>query len=304
MTTTEIAMPENAREAFIRAEHVRYEYVTEEESGDALKKSALNDVSFSVAPGEFIGILGQNGSGKSTLARHINALLAPTSGTIWVDGKDTKAEENRLSIRQQAGMVFQNPDNQIVASVVEEDVGFGPENLGIPTDEIWQRVEESLDAVGMLSHRLSSPTQLSGGQKQRVAIAGVMAMQPACIILDEATAMLDPAGKAEVLRTIRELNQKKKVTVLWITHDMEEVVLAHRIFVLDQGRIALTGTPREVFAREDVLQQLSLALPSAMKVAASLRERGLPLPQGIMTEEELTGALEHLWNQYEEGIWA
>ena len=276
----------------IRTEHVRYEYERLDENGDpAGVMTALDDVSFSVSEGEYIAILGRNGSGKSTLAKHINALLCPTGGTVWVLGMDTAKEENLWPVREAAGMVFQNPDNQIIATVVEEDVGFGPENIGVPTDEIWKRVAESLEAVGMTAFADVSPMRLSGGQKQRVAIAGVMAMRPRCIILDEATAMLDPQGRREVLQTIRRLNRELKITVLLITHYMEETVEADRILVLDRGRLCLCGTPREVFSQADRLREMGLTLPAATQLAERLREGGLPLPAGILTCDELAEAL-------------
>ena len=244
-----------------------------------------------VKPGEFIAILGHNGSGKSTLAKHINALLTPSEGSLWVDGMDVTEEKNILPVRQTAGMVFQNPDNQIIASVVEEDVGFGPENIGVPTDEIWQRVEESLKAVGMLKYRHHSPNKLSGGQKQRVAIAGVVAMQPKCIVLDEPTAMLDPNGRKEVIRTAHELNEKKGVTVILITHYMEEVVDADRVFVMDKGKVVMQGTPREVFSQVERLKEYRLDVPQVTILADLLRQSGLDIPTGVLRREELVQAI-------------
>ena len=242
-------------------------------------------------PGEFIAILGHNGSGKSTLAKHINALLMPGEGTLWVDGRDTSEEENIFPIRQTAGMVFQNPDNQIIASVVEEDVGFGPENIGVPTDEIWRRVEESLKAVGMLKYRHHSPNRLSGGQKQRVAIAGVMAMQPKCIVLDEPTAMLDPNGRKDVIRTAHELNREKGVTIILITHYMEEVVDADRVFVMDQGKIVMQGAPREIFSQVGTLKEYRLDVPQVTILADMLRQSGVKVPVGVLKREELVDAI-------------
>ena len=242
-------------------------------------------------PGQFIAILGHNGSGKSTLAKHINALLAPTEGSLWVDGKDVTQEENILPVRKTAGMVFQNPDNQIIASVVEEDVGFGPENIGVPTDEIWQRVEESLKSVGMLQYRHHSPNKLSGGQKQRVAIAGVMAMEPKCIVLDEPTAMLDPNGRKEVLHAAHELNRKKGVTILLITHYMEEVVDADYVYVMDKGHVVMQGTPGEIFSQVDTLKKYRLDVPQVTLLAHELKKAGLDLPAGILSIEELVDNL-------------
>ena len=246
----------------IRAAGLGYEYLRYEEEGQEPEVTkAIEDVSLEIQKGQFIAVLGHNGSGKSTLAKHINALLVPTEGTMWVDDMKTTDEEDVWKIRQKAGMVFQNPDNQIIGNVVEEDVGFGPENLGVPTDEIWKRVEESLTATGMISYRAHSPNKLSGGQKQRVAIAGVMAMQPECIVLDEPTAMLDPNGRKEVLRAVRKLNEEKGVTVILITHYMEEVVFADRVFVMDSGRLVMQGTPREIFSEVEKLKELRLDVP-------------------------------------------
>ena len=254
-------------------------------------QTALNHIDLDVQPGQFIAILGHNGSGKSTLAKHINALLAPTEGSLWVDGKDVTQEENILPVRKTAGMVFQNPDNQIIASVVEEDVGFGPENIGVPTDEIWQRVEESLKSVGMLQYRHHSPNKLSGGQKQRVAIAGVMAMEPKCIVLDEPTAMLDPNGRKEVLHAAHELNRKKGVTILLITHYMEEVVDADYVYVMDKGHVVMQGTPREIFSQVGTLKEHRLDVPQITLLADLLRQSGLDIPLGVLTREELVDAI-------------
>ena len=276
----------------IRTEHLTYEYTGVAEDGqEAERIRALHDISLSIEKGSFVAILGPNGSGKSTFAKQLNALLFPTEGTVWVCDMDTAKEENLWPIRENAGMVFQNPDNQIIASVVEDDVGFGPENIGVPTEEIWRRVEESLAAVGMTAYAQASPLRLSGGQKQRVAIAGVMAMRPACLILDEPTAMLDPSGRREVLATARKLNREEGLTVLLITHYMEETVDADRILVLSRGQAVLDGTPREIFARAQELTALGLTLPEAAGIALELRKAGLPLPEGILSREELADAL-------------
>ena len=276
----------------IKAKQLVYEYVRRDDEGNVESIStALDHVDLDVHSGEFIAVLGHNGSGKSTLAKHINALLMPTEGSLWVDGKDVTDEENVLPIRQTAGMVFQKPDNQIIASVVEEDVGFGPENIGIPTDEIWQRVEESLKSVGMLKYRNHSPNKLSGGQKQRVAIAGVVAMQPKCIVLDEPTAMLDPSGRKEVLRTAHELNQKKGVTIILITHYMEEVVDADKVIVMDQGKVVMQGTPREIFSHVGKLKEYRLDVPQVTILADLLRQSGMDIPIGVLKREELVEAI-------------
>lgn len=276
----------------IKAKQLVHEYIRRDEEGNVESiQTALDHVDLDVKPGEFIAILGHNGSGKSTLAKHINALLTPSEGSLWVDGMDVTEEKNILPVRQTAGMVFQNPDNQIIASVVEEDVGFGPENIGVPTDEIWQRVEESLKAVGMLKYRHHSPNKLSGGQKQRVAIAGVVAMQPKCIVLDEPTAMLDPNGRKEVIRTAHELNEKKGVTVILITHYMEEVVDADRVFVMDKGKIVMQGTPREVFSQVERLKEYRLDVPQVTILADLLRQSGLDIPTGVLRREELVQAI-------------
>lgn len=276
----------------IKAKQLVHEYIRRDEEGNVESIStALDHVDLDVKPGEFIAILGHNGSGKSTLAKHINALLAPTEGSLFVDGKDVTVEENILPIRQAAGMVFQNPDNQIIASIVEEDVGFGPENIGVPTDEIWQRVEESLKSVGMLKYRNHSPNKLSGGQKQRVAIAGVVAMQPKCIVLDEPTAMLDPNGRGDVIRTAIELNQKKGVTIILITHYMEEVVDADRVFVMDKGKVVMQGTPRQIFSQVGKLKEYRLDVPQVTILADLLRQSGLDIPIGVLRREELAEAI-------------
>ena len=276
----------------IKAKQLVHEYIRRDEEGNVESiQTALDHIDLDVQPGQFIAILGHHGSGKSTLAKHINALLAPTEGSLWVDGKDVTQEENILPVRKTAGMVFQNPDNQIIASVVEEDVGFGPENIGVPTDEIWQRVEESLKSVGMLQYRHHSPNKLSGGQKQRVAIAGVMAMEPKCIVLDEPTAMLDPNGRKEVLHAAHELNRKKGVTILLITHYMEEVVDADYVYVMDKGHVVMQGTPREIFSQVGTLKEHRLDVPQITLLADLLRQSGLDIPLGVLTREELVDAI-------------
>ena len=276
----------------IKAKQLVHEYIRRDEEGNVESiQTALDHIDLDVQPGQFIAILGHNGSGKSTLAKHINALLAPTEGSLWVDGKDVTQEENILPVRKTAGMVFQNPDNQIIASVIEEDVGFGPENIGVPTDEIWQRVEESLKSVGMLQYRHHSPNKLSGGQKQRVAIAGVMAMEPKCIVLDEPTAMLDPNGRKEVLHAAHELNRKKGVTILLITHYMEEVVDADYVYVMDKGHVVMQGTPREIFSQVGTLKEHRLDVPQITLLADLLRQSGLDIPLGVLTREELVDAI-------------
>ena len=272
----------------IKARQLVHEYIRRDEEGNVESiQTALNHVNIDVKAGQFIAVLGHNGSGKSTFAKHINALLTPTEGTLWVDGKDVSEEENIFSIRQTAGMVFQNPDNQIIASVVEEDVGFGPENIGVPTEDIWARVADSLSSVGMLKYRKHSPNKLSGGQKQRVAIAGVMAMEPKCIVLDEPTAMLDPNGRKEVLRAIKKLNEKKGITVILITHYMEEVVDADYVYVMDKGEVVMKGTPREIFSQVGKLKEHHLDVPQITLLADVLRQSGLDIPLGVLTREEL-----------------
>lgn len=276
----------------IKASKIVHEYIRRDEEGNVESiTTALDHVDLDIKPGEFVAILGHNGSGKSTLAKHINALLCPSEGTLWVDGMDVSEEENIFPVRQTAGMVFQNPDNQIIASIVEEDVGFGPENIGVPTDEIWQRVESSLKAVGMLKYRNHAPNKLSGGQKQRVAIAGVVAMEPKCIVLDEPTAMLDPNGRKEVIRTAHELNQKKGVTVLLITHYMEEVVDADRVIVMDSGKVVMQGTPREIFSQVETLKRYRLDVPQVTILADLLRRSGMDIPLGVLRREELVEAI-------------
>lgn len=276
----------------VKASKLIFEYIRrdEEENVEEVKR-AINDVDVDIKKGDFVAVLGHNGSGKSTFAKHINGILMPSEGTVWVSGMDTRDEEHIWDVRKAAGMVFQNPDNQIIGNVVEEDVGFGPENMGIPTEEIWRRVDESLEAVGMTAYRLQSPNKLSGGQKQRVAIAGVMAMRPQCIILDEPTAMLDPNGRKEVIRTLRELNRVEKITVLLITHYMEEAVHADRIIVMDDGRIVMDGKPREIFSRVRELKSHGLDVPQATELAWELKEAGMPLGDGILGRRELVEQL-------------
>ncbi|MDO4189320.1 MAG: energy-coupling factor transporter ATPase [Lachnospiraceae bacterium] len=276
----------------IEAKNLIFEYIRRDKDGevDGVTR-AVNNVNISVKQGDFIAVLGHNGSGKSTFAKHINAILHPTEGTVLVDGKDTLDEEYLWDIRQTAGMVFQNPDNQIIGSVVEEDVGFGPENMGVPTKEIWERVYESLNIVGMYEYRKKSPNKLSGGQKQRVSIAGVLAMHPKCIILDEPTAMLDPIGRKEVIRAVRALNEVENITVILITHYMEEAIYADKIYVMDKGSVVLEGEPHEVFEQVEKLEELRLSVPEATKIAHELRGKGVPLPVGIISEEELVETL-------------
>lgn len=278
--------------AIIKTKDLVFEYIRRDEDGNVEGITrAVDDVDLEIQQGDFIAILGHNGSGKSTLAKHMNAILYPTEGAVWVDGKNTSDVDKIWDIRQTAGMVFQNPDNQIIGQVVEEDVGFGPENMGIPTKEIWERVEESLKAVGMYQYRKHSPNKLSGGQKQRVSIAGVLAMHPKCIVLDEPTAMLDPNGRKEVIRAVRALNQVEGVTAILITHYMEEVICADRVYVMDQGRIEMQGTPREIFSQVKRLQALRLDVPQATLLAWELKKNGIGLPDGILNREELIGAL-------------
>ena len=276
----------------IRAEKLVFEYDKRDEEGNVIgSHRAIDGVDIDVPQGSFVAILGHNGSGKSTLAKHMNAILVPTGGTMWVDGRDTKDPNELWNIRQSAGMVFQNPDNQIIGTVVEEEVGFGPENLGVPTDEIWKRVENSLRAVGMLERRKDSPNKLSGGQKQRVAIAGVIAMEPKCIVLDEPTAMLDPNGRKEVIEAVEQLRKEKNVTVILITHYMEEVIDADQGFVMDEGHVVMHGTPKEIFSRVDELKKYRMDVPQVTMLADALIQKGVPLPKGILRREELVDAL-------------
>lgn len=279
----------------VKTKDLTFEYIRRDEEGNVEGiTTAVDHVNIDLQAGQFIAVLGHNGSGKSTLAKHFNALVSPTEGTVWVDGMDTKEEDKILDIRQTAGMVFQNPDNQIICTLVEEEVGFGPENIGVPTDEIWQRVADSLQAVGMYSFRKASPNKLSGGQKQRVAIAGIVAMKPKCIILDEPTAMLDPSGRKEVISVLHELNEKENVTIILITHYMEEVIDADRVFVMDAGKIMMEGTPRQIFSNVEHLKELRLDVPQVTELAYELKKAGVPLPDGILTKEEFTLALKRL----------
>ena len=272
----------------IKTSKLIFDYIRkdEEENIEEIKR-AIDGVSLDLEKGQFIAILGHNGSGKSTFAKHLNAILLPTEGTVWIQDLDTTREENLWEVRKKTGMVFQNPDNQIIGNIVEEDVGFGPENLGIPTEEIWKRVDESLKSVGMAAYRLKSPNRLSGGQKQRVAIAGVMAMRPQCIVLDEPTAMLDPNGRKEVVKTVHELNRKEGITVLLITHYMEEVTGADRVIVMDEGKVVMDGTPREIFSQVEKLKSYRLDVPQVTELAYELKQKGLDLPDGILTLDEL-----------------
>lgn len=280
----------------IKADDLVFDYIRRDEEGNVENVTeAVDHVSLDVEQGQFIAILGHNGSGKSTLAKHINAILKPTEGEMTVDGMSTSEEDNVWSVRQTAGMVFQNPDNQIVATIVEEDVAFGPENLGVPTDEIWERVNKALESVNMTMYRGYSPNKLSGGQKQRVAIAGVLAMKPKCIVLDEATAMLDPLGRKEVMSAIIELNKVEKITVILITHYMDEAVLADKIFVMDKGKIAMEGTPRQVFSHVEEIRELRLDVPAATAMAYELRKAGYNIPKDILTRDELVEAVCQLY---------
>ena len=279
----------------IKAIDLAFEYIRRDEEGNVEGITrAVDGVNIDIQPGEFVAVLGHNGSGKSTLAKHLNALLYPTEGTLFVDGKDVKQPENVWDVRQTAGMVFQNPDNQIIGQVVEEDVGFGPENLGVPTNEIWERVEESLKAVGMYQYRKHSPNKLSGGQKQRVSIAGVIAMHPKCIIFDEPTAMLDPNGRKEVIRAARALNQVEGITIILITHYMEEVIYADKVYVMDGGKVVMQGNPKAVFSQVDRLRELRLDVPQVTELAYELKQSGLPLSDGILTMDELVAELKQL----------
>ena len=279
----------------IKVEDLAFEYIRRNEEGNVESiNRAIDGVSLDVKKGEFIAIIGANGSGKSTLAKHINAILYPSEGAVWVNGKNTSKDENLWEIRRTAGMVFQNPDNQIIGTVVEEDVGFGPENLGVPTDEIWERVEKSLEAVGMLEYRAQSPNKLSGGQKQRVAIAGIMAMKPKCIVLDEPTAMLDPDGRKEVISTVHRLNQQEDITVLLITHHMDEVINADKVFVMEHGKVVMQGTPREIFTRIPEIKKYRLDVPQVTELAYELKMAGVDIPEGILSVDEFVQALEKL----------
>ena len=284
--------------SMITTKDLTFEYIRRDEEGNVEGiTTAVNKVNLDIKQGQFIAILGHNGSGKSTLAKHFNALLYPTEGSVWVDGMNVEDDQYLWNIRQEAGMIFQNPDNQIIGQIVEEDVGFGPENMGIPTNEIWERVEESLKAVGMFDFRKKSPNHLSGGQKQRVSIAGVIAMHPKCIIMDEPTAMLDPSGRKEVIRAARALNQVEGITIILITHYMEEVIYADKVFVMDKGRVEMQGTPREIFSQVEKLQELRLGVPQVTLLAHELKKKGLPLSEGILTKEELVKELTALYRQ-------
>ena len=276
----------------IKAFQLGFDYLKYDEDGNVeATQRAVNDVNLDIEAGDFVAVLGHNGSGKSTLAKQMNALLIPSEGTMWVDDMDTAKEPELWKIRQRAGMVFQNPDNQIIGTVVEEDVGFGPENMGVPTEEIWKRVDDSLKKTGMTAYRYASPNKLSGGQKQRVAIAGVVAMRPSCIVLDEPTAMLDPNGRREVLEAVSELNQKENVTVILITHYMEEVIHANKVYVMDRGNVVMQGTPREIFSQVETLKKYRLDVPQVTLLAHELHKAGVDIPEGILTKEELVGAL-------------
>ena len=276
----------------IKTVKVAFDYFKYDEDGNVQEtQRAVDNVNIDIPEGSFVAVLGHNGSGKSTFAKHINALLLPTEGTVWIDGMDTLKEPELWKIRQKAGMVFQNPDNQIIGTVVEEDVGFGPENMGVPTDDIWKRVDESLAKTGMTAYRHHSPNKLSGGQKQRVAIAGVMAMRPKCIVLDEPTAMLDPNGRKEVLEAVRQLNREEKVTVVLITHYMEEVIHADHVYVMDEGHVVMEGTPREIFSQVETLKKYRLDVPQVTLLAWELKKSGVDIPEGILTTEELVNVL-------------
>lgn len=282
----------------VKAKNLTFEYIRLDEDGnvEGITK-AVDNVSIDIKQGDFVAVLGHNGSGKSTFAKHLNALVMPTEGTVWVDGMDTREEENTLKVRQTAGMVFQNPDNQIVGTLVDEEVGFGPENIGVPTEEIWERVEKSLKAVGMYAFRNQSPNKLSGGQKQRVAIAGIVAMKPKCIVLDEPTAMLDPLGRKDVLNVLHELNRQENVTVILITHYMEEVIDIDKLYVMDDGKLVMSGTPREIFSQVEKLKKLRLDVPHVTELAYELQKEGVPLKNGILTSEEFTEELIRVRNE-------
>lgn len=282
----------------VKAKNLTFEYIRRDEDGnvEGITK-AVDNVSIEIKQGDFVAVLGHNGSGKSTFAKHLNVLVMPTEGTVWVDGMDTREEENTLKVRQTAGMVFQNPDNQIVGTLVDEEVGFGPENIGVPTEEIWERVEKSLKAVGMYAFRNQSPNKLSGGQKQRVAIAGIVAMKPKCIVLDEPTAMLDPLGRKDVLNVLHELNRQENVTVILITHYMEEVIDIDKLYVMDDGKLVMSGTPREIFSQVEKLKKLRLDVPHVTELAYELQKEGVPLKNGILTSEEFTEELIRVRNE-------
>ena len=282
----------------VEAKNLTFEYIRRDEEGNVEGiTTAVDHVNIDLQAGQFIAVLGHNGSGKSTLAKHFNALVSPTEGTVWVDGMDTKEDDKILDIRQTAGMVFQNPDNQIVGTLVDEEVGFGPENIGVPTEEIWERVEKSLKAVGMYAFRNQSPNKLSGGQKQRIAIAGIVAMKPKCIVLDEPTAMLDPLGRKDVLNVLHELNRQENVTVILITHYMEEVIDIDKLYVMDDGKLVMSGTPREIFSQVEKLKELRLDVPHVTELAYELQKEGVPLKNGILTSEEFTEELIRVRNE-------
>lgn len=279
----------------VQAKDLTFEYIRRDEEGNVEGiTTAVDNVNIDIKAGDFVAVLGHNGSGKSTFAKHLNALVMPTEGTVYVDGMDTRETENTLKVRQTAGMVFQNPDNQIVGTLVDEEVGFGPENIGVPTEEIWERVEKSLKAVGMYKFRNASPNKLSGGQKQRVAIAGIVAMKPKCIVLDEPTAMLDPLGRKEVIHVLHELNKKEGVTIILITHYMEEVINADHVYVMDKGRLVMDGTPRQIFSQVDKLKELRLDVPQVTELAYELKKSGLAIKDGIIRNEELVEELKRL----------
>lgn len=279
----------------VEAKNLTFEYIRRDEEGNVEGiTTAVDNVNIDIKAGDFVAVLGHNGSGKSTFAKHLNALVMPTEGTVYVDGMDTKDSGNTLSIRQTAGMVFQNPDNQIVGTLVDEEVGFGPENIGVTTEEIWERVEKSLKAVGMYQFRSASPNKLSGGQKQRVAIAGIVAMKPKCIVLDEPTAMLDPLGRKEVLNVLHELNRKENVTIILITHYMEEVIDADYVYVMDGGKLVMDGTPRQIFTQVEMLKSMRLDVPQVTELAYELKKAGLPIKDGIIRNEELVEELKRL----------
>lgn len=279
----------------VQAKDLTFEYIRRDEEGNVEGiTTAVDNVNIDIKAGDFVAVLGHNGSGKSTFAKHLNALVMPTEGTVYVDGMDTKDADNTLKVRQTAGMVFQNPDNQIVGTLVDEEVGFGPENIGVPTEEIWERVEKSLKAVGMYKFRNASPNKLSGGQKQRVAIAGIVAMKPKCIVLDEPTAMLDPLGRKEVIHVLHELNKKEGVTIIFITHYMEEVIDADHVFVMDNGKVVMEGTPRQIFSQVDKLKELRLDVPQVTELAYELKKEGLPVKDGIIRNEELVEEIKRL----------
>lgn len=279
----------------VQAKDLTFEYIRRDEEGNVEGiTTAVDNVNIDIKAGDFVAVLGHNGSGKSTFAKHLNALVMPTEGTVYVDGMDTKDADNTRKVRQTAGMVFQNPDNQIVGTLVDEEVGFGPENIGVPTEEIWERVEKSLKAVGMYKFRNASPNKLSGGQKQRVAIAGIVAMKPKCIVLDEPTAMLDPLGRKEVIHVLHELNKKEGVTIILITHYMEEVIDADHVFVMDNGKVVMEGTPRQIFSQVDKLKELRLDVPQVTELAYELKKEGLPVKDGIIRNEELVEEIKRL----------